>query len=86
MRQLGGQGRERYAPARAPRIAVVVFVKNGGKAARVAAPVAMQIINGYFKYVSSGSTSGGSSSGGAGSTSKPVGAAAKRSVAKEPAR
>ncbi|MCA9669263.1 MAG: penicillin-binding protein 2 [Myxococcales bacterium] len=75
-----------YAPARAPRIAVVVFVKNGGKAARVAAPVAMQIINGYFKYVSSGSTSGGSSSGGAGSTSKPVGAAAKRSVAKEPAR
>ncbi len=40
-----------YAPAEAPKIAVAVIVEHGGRAAKVAAPVAMEIIKGYFRYV-----------------------------------
>jgi penicillin-binding protein 2 len=37
-----------YAPANAPKIAFVVLVEHGGHGGRVAAPVAMQIVRGYF--------------------------------------
>lgn len=40
-----------YAPADSPQIAVAVLIEHGGRAAKVAAPVAMEIIKGYFKYV-----------------------------------
>lgn len=40
-----------YAPAAAPQIAVVVLVEHGGRAAKVAAPVAMEIVRDYFRYV-----------------------------------
>jgi penicillin-binding protein 2 len=40
-----------YAPADAPEIALAVLIEHGGRAARVAVPVAMEIIEGYFKYV-----------------------------------
>jgi penicillin-binding protein 2 len=40
-----------YAPAKAPQIAVVVLIEHGGRAAKVAAPVAMKIISGYFKQL-----------------------------------
>jgi penicillin-binding protein 2 len=40
-----------YAPSERPVIAVAVLVEHGGRAARVAAPVAMEIIRGYFRYV-----------------------------------
>lgn len=40
-----------YAPADRPEIAVAVLIEHGGRAAKVAAPVAMEIIRGYFKYV-----------------------------------
>ncbi len=37
-----------YAPADNPQIAVVVLIEHGGSAGRVAAPVAMKIIEDYF--------------------------------------
>jgi len=40
-----------YAPSDAPRIAVAVLIEHGGRAARVAAPIAMEIISKYFRYV-----------------------------------
>jgi penicillin-binding protein 2 len=40
-----------YAPSDAPVIAVAVIIEHGGRAAKVAAPVAMEIIQGYFRYV-----------------------------------
>jgi len=40
-----------YAPSERPEIAVAVLIEHGGRAAKVAAPVAMEIIQGYFKYV-----------------------------------
>ena len=40
-----------YAPVDKPRIAVAVIIEHGGRAAKVAAPVAMEIIKGYFRYV-----------------------------------
>ncbi|MFN2168913.1 MAG: hypothetical protein ACK2U9_21980, partial [Anaerolineae bacterium] len=33
------------------QIAVAVLIEHGGRAAKVAAPVAMEIFQGYFKYV-----------------------------------
>jgi penicillin-binding protein 2 len=41
-----------YAPSARPEIAVAVLIEHGGRAAKVAAPVAMEIIQRYFKYVS----------------------------------
>jgi penicillin-binding protein 2 len=40
-----------YAPSDAPEIAVAVLIEHGGRAAKVAAPVAMEIVRGYFRYV-----------------------------------
>lgn len=40
-----------YAPSERPVISVAVIIEHGGRAAKVAAPVAMAIIKGYFKYV-----------------------------------
>jgi penicillin-binding protein 2 len=40
-----------YAPIERPQVAVVVLVEHGGRAAKVAAPVAMEIIRDYFRYV-----------------------------------
>ena len=40
-----------YAPAEDPKIAVVVLVEHGGKGGHVAAPVAMEILRGYFQTV-----------------------------------
>jgi len=37
-----------YAPANDPKIAFVVLVEHGGKGGRVAAPVAMDVVRGYF--------------------------------------
>lgn len=37
-----------YAPATTPQIAVVVLIEHGGQAAKVAAPVAMEIVRSYF--------------------------------------
>ncbi len=43
-----------YAPVEQPLIAVAVIIEHGGRAAKVAAPVAMEIIKGYFRYVEPG--------------------------------
>jgi penicillin-binding protein 2 len=43
-----------YAPSDAPEIAVTVLIEHGGRAAKVAAPVAAEIIGNYFKYVAPG--------------------------------
>lgn len=40
-----------YAPSENPVIAVVVLIEHGGIAAKVAVPVAMEIIRDYFHYV-----------------------------------
>jgi penicillin-binding protein 2 len=40
-----------YAPAEDPQIAIVVLVEHGGKGGHVAAPVAMEIVKGYFDVV-----------------------------------
>jgi penicillin-binding protein 2 len=40
-----------YAPAQSPEIAVVVLVEHGGSGGAVAAPVAKEIIEGYFQDV-----------------------------------
>lgn len=40
-----------YAPSENPAIAVAVLIEHGGRAAKVAAPVAMEIIQSYFRYV-----------------------------------
>jgi len=40
-----------YAPSDRPAISVVVLIEHGGRAAKVAAPVAMEIIRDYFRYV-----------------------------------
>jgi penicillin-binding protein 2 len=40
-----------YAPVEDPLIAVAVIIEHGGRAAKVAAPVVMEIIKGYFRYV-----------------------------------
>ena len=40
-----------YAPSGKPEIAVVVLIEHGGVAAKVAAPLAMQIVRNYFRYV-----------------------------------
>ena len=37
-----------YAPANDPKIAFVVLVEHGGRGGRMAAPVAMAIVRGYF--------------------------------------
>jgi penicillin-binding protein 2 len=37
-----------YAPAQDPKIAVVVLIEHGGHGGHVAAPVAMEILRGYF--------------------------------------
>ena len=38
-----------YAPATSPEIAIVVLIEHGGQGGKVAAPVAQQIIEGYFR-------------------------------------
>lgn len=43
-----------YAPADKPEIAIVVLVEHGGQGGKVAAPVAQQIIEGYFGKVKDG--------------------------------
>lgn len=43
-----------YAPAHAPEIAVVVLVEHGGHGGRVAAPVAMEIFEGWRNLVHGG--------------------------------
>jgi penicillin-binding protein 2 len=43
-----------YAPSEKPEIAVAVLIEHGGRAAKVAAPVAMEIIRAYFRYVAPG--------------------------------
>jgi penicillin-binding protein 2 len=43
-----------YAPANDPQIAVVVLVEHGGKGGHVAAPLAMEIVRGYFEIVEPG--------------------------------
>jgi penicillin-binding protein 2 len=40
-----------YAPADDPQIAFVVLVEHGGKGADAAAPVAMEIVRGYFEQI-----------------------------------
>lgn len=40
-----------YAPAEDPQIAIVVLVEHGGKGGHVAAPIAMEIIRGWFDVV-----------------------------------
>jgi penicillin-binding protein 2 len=40
-----------FAPTRRPEIAVVVLVEHGGLGGHVAAPVAMEIMHGYFEQV-----------------------------------
>lgn len=40
-----------YAPSDHPVIAVAVLIEHGGRGAKVAAPVAMDIIKSYFRYV-----------------------------------
>jgi len=37
-----------YAPYQNPEIAIVVFIYNGGEGSQVAAPIAKQILRGYF--------------------------------------
>jgi len=39
-----------YAPADNPQIAVTVFVEGGGEGSDAAAPIALEIINSYFKH------------------------------------
>jgi penicillin-binding protein 2 len=43
-----------YAPSDRPQVTVVVLIEHGGRAAKVAAPVAMEIIRDYFRYVAPG--------------------------------
>ena len=43
-----------YAPSDRPQVAVAVMIEHGGRAAKVAAPVAMEILRGYFKYIAPG--------------------------------
>ncbi len=40
-----------FAPAAAPKIAVVVLIEHGGKGGSVAAPVAMEIYKYYFQHI-----------------------------------
>jgi len=40
-----------FAPSRQPEIAVVVLVEHGGLGGHVAAPIAMEIIRGYFERI-----------------------------------
>jgi penicillin-binding protein 2 len=40
-----------YAPARDPEIAIVVLIEHGGQGGKVAAPVAQQILEGYFEIM-----------------------------------
>ena len=40
-----------FAPSRRAKIAVAVLVEHGGLGGHVAAPVAMEIIRGYFDHV-----------------------------------
>jgi penicillin-binding protein 2 len=40
-----------FAPTRRPEIAVVVLVEHGGLGGHVAAPVAMEIMRGYFEQI-----------------------------------
>jgi penicillin-binding protein 2 len=40
-----------FAPAARPKIAFAVIVERGGRGAEVAAPVAMQMVDGYFDQV-----------------------------------
>ena len=40
-----------YAPAAKPRIAFAVIVEHGGHGGDVAAPVAMEVVDGYFETV-----------------------------------
>jgi penicillin-binding protein 2 len=40
-----------YAPMEAPELVVVVFVEHGGSGSKVAAPVAMKIIDRYFRDI-----------------------------------
>jgi penicillin-binding protein 2 len=43
-----------YAPAEEPRVAIVVLVEHGGKGGHVAAPIAMEVLRGYFESVETG--------------------------------
>ena len=36
-----------YAPAEVPEVAIVVFVEHGGRGGQVAAPIAMEVLQGY---------------------------------------
>jgi penicillin-binding protein 2 len=38
-----------YAPAKAPEIAIVVLVEHGGGGGKVAAPVAMRVVDAWQK-------------------------------------
>ena len=40
-----------YAPSDKPEVAVVVLIEHGGVAAKVAAPLALRIMQEYFRYV-----------------------------------
>src|SRR5581483_8481193 len=40
-----------FAPAGRPRIAFAVLIEHGGHGGEVAAPVAMEIVHGYFETV-----------------------------------
>src|SRR5204863_293169 len=43
-----------FAPAPKPRIVVAALVEHGGLGARAAAPIVMQVIQGYFEKVAPG--------------------------------
>jgi penicillin-binding protein 2 len=43
-----------WAPAREPEIAIVVLIEHGGSGGKMAAPVAREIIDGYFSRVKPG--------------------------------
>jgi penicillin-binding protein 2 len=72
-----------YAPARDPEIAIVVLIEHGGQGGKVAAPVAQQILEGYFEIRAragqSAETPGaggvGAAAEGAGATGAPAAAA-----------
>ena len=40
-----------YAPAHRPEIAIVVLIEHGGSGGKEAAPVAKEIVEGYFREV-----------------------------------
>jgi penicillin-binding protein 2 len=40
-----------YAPSDNPKIALAVVIEHGGKAAKVAVPIAMEVFSSYYKFV-----------------------------------